>query len=68
MNTGQMVEDVRKIVALRSPVVFYGRMGGVVPFPEEIVSVLQRMASEPQSPETDPRQEWIKYMRKLHAN
>jgi 2-oxoglutarate ferredoxin oxidoreductase subunit alpha len=41
MNAGQMVEDVRLAVAGNCPVKFYGRMGGAVPFPDEILSVLE---------------------------
>ena len=37
MSAGQMVEDVRLVVNGRLPVHFYGRMGGMVPSPEEIV-------------------------------
>ena len=40
MNAGQMVEDVRLAVNGKIPVEFYGRMGGVVPDPEEILKVL----------------------------
>ncbi len=36
MNSGQMVEDVRLAVEGNAPVEFYGRMGGVIPTPEEI--------------------------------
>lgn len=36
LNAGQMVEDVRLVVNGRVPVNFYGRMGGMVPSPEEI--------------------------------
>ena len=36
MNGGQMVEDVRLGVEGRVPVDFYGRMGGVVPLPDEV--------------------------------
>jgi 2-oxoglutarate ferredoxin oxidoreductase subunit alpha len=36
LNSGQMVEDVRRIAAGRVPVHFYGRQGGVIPSPEEI--------------------------------
>lgn len=36
MNAGQMVEDVRLSVNGQTPVEFYGRMGGVIPSPEEI--------------------------------
>ncbi len=36
MNAGQMVEDVRLAVEGEAPVEFLGRMGGVIPMPEEI--------------------------------
>ncbi len=38
MNTGQMVEDVRLGVSGQKPVYFYGRQGGIIPTPEEIVN------------------------------
>jgi 2-oxoglutarate ferredoxin oxidoreductase subunit alpha len=44
MNAGQMVEDVRLGVEGRVPVKFHGRMGGVIPSPEEIVDALHAMA------------------------
>jgi 2-oxoglutarate ferredoxin oxidoreductase subunit alpha len=44
MNSGQMVEDVRLGVEGRVPVKFHGRMGGVIPSPEEIAEVLHAMA------------------------
>lgn len=37
MSEGQMVEDVRLSVEGRKPVHFYGRSGGIVPTPEEIL-------------------------------
>ena len=40
MNMGQMVDDVRLAVNGRVPVEFYGRTGGVLPTPEEIVQVI----------------------------
>lgn len=43
MNSGQMVEDVRLGVEGRCPVQFYGRMGGIIPSPEEIVTALNRL-------------------------
>ena len=43
MNAGQMVEDVRLGVNGKCPVEHYGRMGGIIPTPEEIVTVLERM-------------------------
>jgi len=43
MNAGQMVEDVRLSVEGRTPVSFYGRMGGIIPSPDEIAEALERM-------------------------
>lgn len=37
MNSGQMVEDVRLSVEGKTRVEFFGRMGGVIPTPEEIL-------------------------------
>jgi len=42
MNTGQMLEDVERIVKSRAPVSFFGRTGGVMPMPEEILSAIRR--------------------------
>jgi len=41
MNAGQMVEDVRLSVNGKIPVQFYGRMGGIVPAPDEILEALE---------------------------
>jgi 2-oxoglutarate ferredoxin oxidoreductase subunit alpha len=41
MNAGQMVEDVKLAVNGKVPIEFYGRMGGIVPDPEEILKVLE---------------------------
>ncbi len=41
MSSGQMVEDVRLSVNGKKPVYFYGRMGGAIPDPEEILSVIR---------------------------
>lgn len=60
MNAGQMLDDVQKIVKGRVPVEFYGRMGGMVPFPDEILSEIQRMNREEIPLEGDPRQRWMK--------
>jgi len=45
MNAGQMVEDVRLAVEGRVPVAFYGRMGGIIPGPDEIVREITTMAA-----------------------
>ena len=49
MNAGQMVEDVRLAVEGRAPVTFYGRMGGVIPSPEEVVGALKKLIAQKQS-------------------
>ena len=38
LSWGQMVEDVRLAVGTHTPLRFYGRKGGMVPTPEEILS------------------------------
>ena len=62
MNSGQMLEDVRLAVKGRVPVEFYGRMGGVVPLPEEILHEIERIASNPLSVEGNPREDWYERM------
>lgn len=42
LNAGQMVEDVRLAVNGKVPVLHYGRLGGVVPAPEEIFNALKK--------------------------
>lgn len=46
MNAGQMVEDVRLAVGDRCPVRFHGRMGGVIPLPDEILEVLKKVGND----------------------
>lgn len=43
INAGQMVEDVRLAVNGLVPVAHFGRLGGIVPEPEEIVEALKRL-------------------------
>lgn len=40
MSMGQMVEDVRLAVNGKCPVEFYGRTGGVIPTPDEIIKAV----------------------------
>ena len=44
MNSGMMLEDVKIAVQGRIPVEFYGRMGGVTPFPDEILEEIRRVS------------------------
>ena len=41
MNAGQMIEDVRLGACGKKPVYFYGRMGGIVPTPEEVFEAIK---------------------------
>ena len=43
INAGQMVEDVRAAVEYSVPVHWYGRLGGIIPEPEEVVNELKKM-------------------------
>ena len=40
MNAGQMVEDVRLSVNGKIPVEYFGRYGGMIPTPDEVVEAL----------------------------
>lgn len=46
MNSGQMVEDVRLAVNGKSPVYFRGRMGGMIPTPEDILLEVEALAEK----------------------
>jgi 2-oxoglutarate ferredoxin oxidoreductase subunit alpha len=59
MNSGQMLEDVRLVVRGRKPVEFFGRMGGVVPFPDEVLTEINRLAEGPLTTEGHPRDRWL---------
>ena len=55
-----MYKDIKKIVSNQSRVEFYGRVGGVIPFPDEILSEIRRISSMSyQSENIDPIDAWI---------
>ncbi|MDR0546204.1 MAG: 3-methyl-2-oxobutanoate dehydrogenase subunit VorB [Dysgonamonadaceae bacterium] len=43
LNAGQMIEDVKLAVECRLPVSHYGRLGGIVPAPQEVLNQLERL-------------------------
>ena len=43
MNMGQMVDDVKVATNCRKPVEFFGRTGGVIPTPAEILAKIEEM-------------------------
>ena len=46
MNMGQMIDDIRLGLNCRIPVEFYGRTGGKIPSPTEVLEKLRAMNSE----------------------
>jgi 2-oxoglutarate ferredoxin oxidoreductase subunit alpha len=44
LSAGQMIEDVRLATRERVPISFYGRMGGIVPLPEEVLDEIRKLA------------------------
>ncbi len=46
MSAGQMIEDVRLAVGKDYPVEFFGRMGGIVPLPDDVLEAIQRIYAE----------------------
>jgi 2-oxoglutarate ferredoxin oxidoreductase subunit alpha len=68
MNTGQMLEDVSLAVKGRAPVEFYGRLGGVVPFPDEVLSEIRRVHQGELTTDGDPRQIWVRRLKAHSGN
>jgi 2-oxoglutarate ferredoxin oxidoreductase subunit alpha len=68
MNGGQMLDDVQRATQGRLPVDFFARIGGVVPFPEEILSEIRRIIREPIAAGADPRKGWLERMAVLVKN
>lgn len=44
LGAGQMVEDVQMATRSRVPVSFYGRVGGIVPLPEDVLAEIKKLA------------------------
>ncbi len=65
MNAGQMLEDVRLVVRGRKPVEFFGRMGGVVPFPDEVLTEIERLVNGPLTTEGHPRDRWLSRLEEM---
>jgi 2-oxoglutarate ferredoxin oxidoreductase subunit alpha len=62
MNSGQMLDDVLRAARYRVPVEFYGRLGGVVPFPDEILDEIRRIAQGNLKLDANPRDLWLQRM------
>ncbi len=69
MNSGQMLEDVLINTQGRTRVEFYGRAGGVVPMPDEILDEIRRLAKLAGTSvqvEGHPRDRWLHRMKELN--
>jgi 2-oxoglutarate ferredoxin oxidoreductase subunit alpha len=43
MSAGQMIEDVRLATRSRVPISFFGRLGGIVPLPEDVLAEIKKL-------------------------
>jgi len=59
MNGGQMLDDILRINKGRIPVEFYGRPGGIVPVPDEIVPEIHRLVKTKNISDLNPRDSWL---------
>jgi 2-oxoglutarate ferredoxin oxidoreductase subunit alpha len=65
MNTGMMLDDILQYVEGGVPVEFYGRLGGVTPFPDEIFDEIVRLSENLDTPQpANIRQAWIERLEK----
>jgi 2-oxoglutarate ferredoxin oxidoreductase subunit alpha len=65
MNTGMMLEDILQYVNGQVPVEFYGRLGGVTPFPDEIYDEIIRLSENLDAPQPENiRQAWVERLEK----
>ena len=46
LNSGQMIEDVNLAVKCSIPVEHFGRLGGIVPDPDEVVEALEKLINK----------------------
>ena len=65
MSNGQMLDDIISITAKRVPVEFYGRMGGMVPYPDEIANAIDGLINGEHDVNADARGKWLADMREL---
>ena len=46
LSAGQMIEDVRLATRDALPISFFGKMGGVVPLPDQVLTEIQKIAGQ----------------------
>jgi len=67
MNSGMMLDDVIMAVQGKTQVEFYGRMGGLIPFPEEILEEIERINKGTKPLKDHPRNVWLDRMETIMA-
>ncbi len=45
LNMGQMVDDVKVAISCKKPVDFFGRTGGMMPAPEDVLKQIQKLSA-----------------------
>jgi 2-oxoglutarate ferredoxin oxidoreductase subunit alpha len=59
MNSGMMLDDILLATHNQTPIEFYGRLGGTIPLPDEILSEIKRMVNGPLDHGGSPRDNWL---------
>ncbi|HBF41550.1 MAG TPA: 3-methyl-2-oxobutanoate dehydrogenase subunit beta [Anaerolineaceae bacterium] len=62
MSSGQMLEDVLAATRHNVPTEFFGRIGGMVPYPDEVLEEIRGLVKGPLTTEGHPRERWLKRM------
>lgn len=65
MNSGMMLSDVQLAVQGSLPVEFYGRVGGVMPFPDEVLEEIRNLTRGPLKNDDLARERWLQKMEKI---
>ncbi len=67
MNSGMMLSDVQLAVKDTLPVEFYGRLGGVTPFPDEVLGEIRSLAKGPLKNDGLARERWLSKLENLRS-
>jgi 2-oxoglutarate ferredoxin oxidoreductase subunit alpha len=67
MNSGMMLDDVILAAKDQANIEFYGRMGGIMPYPGEILEEIRRIHTSKPSSDEHPRDLWLNRMEKILA-
>ncbi len=66
MNSGMMLDDIQIAVKGKTPVEFYGRLGGVTPLPDEIFAEIIRINDDPPTDiKFNARAAWVNRLEKV---